>query len=122
LQHPPELLLKAQGIRVVFFDVDGVLTDGGLYFSRIAARHSSVFTRWTVTASSCCSVRGIIAVVITGRDSKPLRARLAGAGDCDHARFGTKDKRPAAERLAGRTGAGLGRRRPRSVTTGPICR
>ena len=33
LNHPPELLLQAQGIRVAFFDVDGVLTDGGLYFS-----------------------------------------------------------------------------------------
>lgn len=32
-QWDPQLLLKAQGIRVVFFDVDGVLTDGGLYFS-----------------------------------------------------------------------------------------
>ena len=32
-QWNPELLLKAQGVRVVFFDVDGVLTDGGLYFS-----------------------------------------------------------------------------------------
>ena len=29
----PELLLKAQGIRVAFFDIDGVLTDGGLFMS-----------------------------------------------------------------------------------------
>ena len=33
LQIDPELLLRAQGVRVAFFDVDGVLTDGGLYFS-----------------------------------------------------------------------------------------
>ena len=33
LQFQPELLLRAQAIKVVFFDVDGVLTDGGLYFS-----------------------------------------------------------------------------------------
>ena len=33
LQYPPELLLRAQDVRVAFFDVDGVLTDGGLYFS-----------------------------------------------------------------------------------------
>ena len=30
LNFAPELLLQAQGIKVVFFDVDGVLTDGGL--------------------------------------------------------------------------------------------
>ena len=28
-----ELLLKAQAIKVVFFDVDGVMTDGGLLFT-----------------------------------------------------------------------------------------
>ena len=33
LQPGAELLLRAQDVRVVFFDVDGVLTDGGLYFS-----------------------------------------------------------------------------------------
>ena len=30
LRHPPELLLRAQGIRWAIFDVDGVLTDGDL--------------------------------------------------------------------------------------------
>ena len=33
LNFAPELLLQAQGIRVVFFDVDGVLTDGGLHYT-----------------------------------------------------------------------------------------
>ena len=33
LNFAPELLLQAQGIRVVFLDVDGVLTDGSIIFS-----------------------------------------------------------------------------------------
>ena len=33
LNFSPELLLRAQPIKLVFFDVDGVLTDGGLYFT-----------------------------------------------------------------------------------------
>ena len=33
LNIAPELLLRAQPVRVVFFDVDGVLTDGGLFYS-----------------------------------------------------------------------------------------
>jgi len=33
LEIDPRLLLRAQPVRVAFFDVDGVLTDGGLYFS-----------------------------------------------------------------------------------------
>ncbi|MFM2111495.1 MAG: hypothetical protein RLZZ271_155, partial [Pseudomonadota bacterium] len=32
LHFDPALLLQAQGIKIVFFDVDGILTDGGLYF------------------------------------------------------------------------------------------
>ena len=31
LRFAPDLLLAAQGVRVAFFDVDGVLTDGGLF-------------------------------------------------------------------------------------------
>ena len=33
LNFAPEVLLNAQGIRVAFLDVDGVLTDGGLFFT-----------------------------------------------------------------------------------------
>ena len=47
--NSPELLLAAQNVRVAFFDVDGVLTDGGLFFSE-TGRPSSASTRWTDTA------------------------------------------------------------------------
>ncbi|MEY3913465.1 MAG: hypothetical protein RL509_1509, partial [Pseudomonadota bacterium] len=33
LHHSPERLLLAQDVRVLFLDVDGVLTDGGLLMS-----------------------------------------------------------------------------------------
>ena len=36
---PPELLLRAQGMRVLLLDVDGVLTDGGLYYGAEGDRH-----------------------------------------------------------------------------------
>jgi len=39
---------------------------------------------------------GITPAVITGRDSKPLRLRLAALG-VTHVHYGTEDKRPAAE-------------------------
>ena len=41
---------------------------------------------------------GITPVVITGRDSKPLRVRLAALG-IDHVRYGTEDKLPAAQAM-----------------------
>ena len=95
LNFPPELLLQAQGIRVVFFDVDGVLTDGGLYFSE----SGEVLKRFhTLDGQGLKLLQqvGITPVVITGRDSPALRLRLQALG-ITHARFGTEDKRPAAE-------------------------
>jgi 3-deoxy-D-manno-octulosonate 8-phosphate phosphatase (KDO 8-P phosphatase) len=95
LNYPPELLLQAQGIRVVFFDVDGVLTDGGLYFSE----SGETLKRFSVLDGQGLKLlqkAGITPVVITGRDSAPLRLRMKALG-ITHARFGTEDKRPAAE-------------------------
>ncbi len=98
LNYPPELLLQAQGIRVVFFDVDGVLTDGGLYFDA----QGEALKRFSVLDGQGLKLlqqAGITPVVITGRDSAPLRLRMKALG-ITQARFGTEDKRPAEEILA----------------------
>ena len=95
LNFPPELLLQAQNVRVVFFDVDGVLTDGGLYFDA----QGEALKRFSVLDGQGLKLlqqAGITPVVITGRDSAPLRLRMKALG-ITHARFGTEDKRPAAE-------------------------
>jgi 3-deoxy-D-manno-octulosonate 8-phosphate phosphatase (KDO 8-P phosphatase) len=95
LNFDPELLLKAQGIRVVFFDVDGVLTDGGLYFSE-SGEAIKRFHTLDGHGLKLLQRAGITPAVITGRDSKALRLRLAALG-VEHVHFGTEDKRPAAE-------------------------
>ena len=95
LNFPPELLLLAQGIRVVFFDVDGVLTDGGLYFSETGETLKRFHTL-DGQGLKLLQQAGITPAVITGRDSPALRLRLKALG-IEHARFGTEDKRPAAE-------------------------
>ena len=95
LNFPPELLLQAQGIRVVFFDVDGVLTDGGLYFSE-GGETLKRFNTLDGHGLKLLQRAGITPAVITGRDSPALRVRLAALG-IEHAHFGTEDKRPAAE-------------------------
>jgi len=46
---------------------------------------------------------GITPAVVTGRDSAPLRERLRALG-VTHARFGTEDKRPAAEAILAELG------------------
>ncbi len=102
LSWPPELLLLAQGIRVAFFDVDGVLTDGGLYFDA----QGEALKRFSVLDGQGLKLlqqAGITPVVITGRDSAPLRLRMKALG-ITHARFGTEDKRPAAEEILAELG------------------
>jgi 3-deoxy-D-manno-octulosonate 8-phosphate phosphatase (KDO 8-P phosphatase) len=97
LTFPPELLLRAQGIKVAFFDVDGVLTDGGLYFSEAG---ETLKRFHTLDGHGIKLLRrvGIEPAVITGRDSKALRARLQALG-LVHVHYGTEEKRPAAEKV-----------------------
>ncbi|HSH90676.1 MAG TPA: HAD hydrolase family protein [Ramlibacter sp.] len=96
LNFPPEVLLAAQGVRVAFFDVDGVLTDGGLYMSD----QGETLKRFHILDGLGLKLlqrAGITPVVITGRDSKPLRTRLEALG-VTHVHYATEDKRPAAEK------------------------
>ena len=92
----PALLLKAQGIKVVFFDVDGVLTDGGLLYSETGETLKR-FNTLDGHGLKLLQKAGLTPVVITGRDSKPLRNRLEALGVV-HTHFGTEDKAPAAEK------------------------
>ncbi|MBG6077956.1 HAD family hydrolase [Polaromonas sp. CG_9.11] len=111
LNFSPELLLRCQGIKVAFFDVDGVLTDGGLYFSEYPDGHEharevegfrssgEIIKRFNTLDGHGLKLlqkAGITPVIITGRDSSVLRGRLKALG-IQHCHFGTEDKRPAAE-------------------------
>ncbi|HMN92823.1 MAG TPA: HAD hydrolase family protein [Hydrogenophaga sp.] len=102
LNFDPELLLKAQAVRVVFFDVDGVLTDGGLYFSE-AGETLKRFHTLDGHGIKLLQRAGITPAVVSGRDSLALRARLGALG-VTHTRFGTEDKRPAAEAILAELG------------------
>ena len=97
LQFPPELLLRAQSVRVAFFDVDGVLTDGGLLFSE-AGETLKRFNTLDGHGIKLLQKAGITPAIITGRDSARLRLRLKALG-VEHAIYGTEDKRPAAEQV-----------------------
>ena len=97
LNFPPELLRQARSIKVAFFDVDGVLTDGGLYMSE----HGETLKRFhTLDGHGLKMLQkaGITPAIITGRDSLPLRVRLAALG-ITHAHYGTEDKQPAADAI-----------------------
>jgi len=92
-----ELLLAAQDVRIAFFDVDGVLTDGGVYFTE-AGETLKRFSILDGQGLKLLRSAGIEPAVITGRDSKPLRVRLEALG-VQHVRYGTEDKLPAAQAM-----------------------
>lgn len=104
LQFDPELLLRAQDVRVAFFDVDGVLTDGSLYFTE-AGETLKRFHTLDGHGIKLLQQAGITPAVVTGRDAPALRLRLKALGVA-HARFGTEDKRPAAEAILAELGLG----------------
>lgn len=102
LGFDPEVLLRAQPVKIVFFDIDGVLTDGGLYYTE-GGETLKRFHTLDGHGIKLLQRAGITPAVVTGRDSAALRLRLQALG-VTHARFGTEDKRPAAETMLGELG------------------
>ena len=100
----PALLSQAQEIRIVFFDIDGVLTDGGLQFTE----HGETIKRFNTLDGHGIKLlqkAGITPAVVTGRDSAPLRLRLKQLG-VEQVVFGTEDKLPAAQAMLDSLGLG----------------
>lgn len=97
LNLDPALLLKAQGIKIIFLDVDGVLTDGRLYFTA-EGESLKQFSTLDGHGLKMLQQAGITVAVVTGRDSAPLRVRLQALG-ITQVRYGTEDKAPAAQSI-----------------------
>jgi 3-deoxy-D-manno-octulosonate 8-phosphate phosphatase (KDO 8-P phosphatase) len=106
LRFPPELLLKAQGaglgMKAAIFDVDGVLTDGGLFIGE-GGELFKAFNSLDGHGLKLLVQAGIAPLVITGRDSPAVRRRVADLG-LTHAVFGAHDKLAAAQALLGSLG------------------
>jgi 3-deoxy-D-manno-octulosonate 8-phosphate phosphatase (KDO 8-P phosphatase) len=97
-----DILERAAPIRLVIFDVDGVLTDGSLFLGDDGQEYKAFNSRdghGMVTLQST----GVALAVITGRSSEVVRIRMEGLG-VSHVYQGRRDKLPAFDELRGNLG------------------
>lgn len=93
--HDP--MKRAESIRAVIFDVDGVLTDGSLYLGDDGQEYKAFNSR---DGHGMVMLRdsGVVLGVITGRQSEVVRIRMESLG-VEHLYQGQRDKLPAYEAL-----------------------
>ena len=73
------LLSRAKLIRLMAFDVDGVMTDGGLYFSD-SGEEFKRFNSLDGHGLKMLSASGVEIAIITGRTSRCVKARAQNLG------------------------------------------
>lgn len=93
---------KAARIRLVVFDVDGVFTDGRLYYGA-DGETSKVFHVHDGHGIKELLRRGVAVAVISGRDSAAVSRRMRDLG-VQHVFQGNEDKLPVFERLLKKLG------------------
>ena len=96
------LRARMQGIRLLCLDVDGVLTDGSLYFTE-SGRELKTFSSQDGHALKMLQGTGVATAIITGRTTR-LVTRRARELSIDHVFQGARDKREAFAGLLARTG------------------
>jgi 3-deoxy-D-manno-octulosonate 8-phosphate phosphatase (KDO 8-P phosphatase) len=96
----PELRAVAARIRLLVLDVDGVLTDGRLYYDA-DGRESKAFHVRDGYGMQQLMAGGVAIAVISGRRSAAAAARLEEL-KVAHVQLGRNDKRTALDELLGR--------------------
>jgi 3-deoxy-D-manno-octulosonate 8-phosphate phosphatase (KDO 8-P phosphatase) len=93
---------RAAGVRMMVFDVDGILTDGGLHFGADGEQ----LKRFSVLDGHGIKLlqqAGIVTAIISARAS-PIVARRAADLGIGHVMQGVHDKRAAFDQLCTATG------------------
>jgi len=97
-----DIFEKAKKIELVVFDVDGVMTDGGLFFGDDGQEYKA-FNSKDGHGLRMLHESNIKAAVITGRTSKVVEHRMKNVG-IDLIYQGYRDKNPAFEELKKQVG------------------
>lgn len=98
----PEPPLTLAGVKLVITDVDGVLTDGGIYYDESGECLKRFHVRDGL-GMRLLEESGIRVAVLSGRDSTTLRKRVADLG-VTLFQFGVKDKQAACRQLMEQAG------------------
>ncbi|MGV6826531.1 MAG: 3-deoxy-manno-octulosonate-8-phosphatase KdsC [bacterium] len=88
---------KAKRIKLVIFDVDGVLTDGSLFLGDDGQEYKA-FNSKDGHGMAMLQKTGVTIGIITGRTSEVVRIRMESLG-VQHVFQGQRDKLPAYESL-----------------------
>jgi 3-deoxy-D-manno-octulosonate 8-phosphate phosphatase (KDO 8-P phosphatase) len=99
-------LERAKRVRLMLFDVDGVLTDGKLWYGP-AGEALKVFSVLDGHGIKLLQQSGIAVALLSGRSSPAVAARAAELGIA-HLLQGIDDKKSAFEALAARLGVPAG--------------
>lgn len=92
-----DILDKAAKIELVIFDVDGVLTDGSLFYGDDGQEYKA-FNSKDGHGMVMLREQGIQIGIITGRSSEVVRIRMASLG-IEQVYQGQRDKLPAYEKM-----------------------
>ncbi len=101
--HEPAPQPTLADTRLVITDVDGVLTDGGIYYDATGECLKRFHVRDGL-GIRLLEENGVRVAVLSGRDSPTLRKRVADLGVTLY-RFGVKDKAAACRELIAEAGA-----------------
>jgi len=93
----PDALERARRVRLMIFDVDGVLTDGRLWYGP-AGEELKVFHSFDGHGLKMLAGSGVACALLSGRRSAAVAARAAELG-IGHVLQGIDDKRTAFEKL-----------------------
>jgi len=105
-QVSADALERAKRVRLMVFDVDGVLTDGRLWFGP-QGESLKVFHVRDGHGLKMLAEGGIATALLTGRQSAAVAARAAELG-LRHVLQGVQDKRPAYDGLLAQLGLDAG--------------
>ena len=101
----PASLPALADISLVITDVDGVLTDGGIYYDATGECLKRFHVRDGL-GMRLLEENGVRVAVLSGRDSPTLRKRVADLGITLY-QFGVKDKHGACRELMAQAGVGV---------------